>query len=177
MSEATHYIEATLLPKAPAFLARAASLRTCPSKRESMSSVVAQGDSDRDTEGEIEEPEEAEPGSQGKSAPPPGCKGSKRAEERDVVNAKRLSSFYDNGQRKGVVDKMCDDRLQTRKALKKQSVAIKNERRKVVRLQQKAKYLSDRDLAQIWELRSDRKSKMAAKRELKEQASGSDGKK
>ena len=164
--------------EAPAFLTSAFSLQTCTAMAQvsAVSSLAEDGD-DRDNEAEIAELPVPEPGCQGKSAPPPGCKASFPAETKDFDNAQRLSSFYDNGQRKAVVDKMCDDRQKIRKELKKQTVVIKNERRRVVRLQQKAKYLSDRDLAQIWELRSDRKTKMAAKREIKEQASGSDGKK
>lgn len=79
----------------------------------------------------------------------------------------KLASHFDNGHRQGLLQVKLDERNRQKKEMKKITNQIKNDRRKVQRLTAKAKYLTNRDLSQILEVREKRvikKEEKAAER-------------
>ena len=104
-------------------------------------------------------------------------KGGKDYIDPDALGArlgKKLSAHFDNGARQGVIQEKVDQRALAKKEVKKISNQIKNDRRKVQRLTAKAKYLTNKDLSQILEVRERRTIKKEIKQERKEKGKGED---
>ena len=79
--------------------------------------------------------------------------------------ATKIEQNFDKGKKKMGIDVKVQAREAKKKELKAMSHDIRNDRRKIHRLSDKARLLSDKDLSQVLEMREGRKLKIEENRE------------